>query len=257
MRIPKIFFLILLVVLFSLSCEKIKTDDKKIQQKTVVVLFDLSGSTKDFRSVSFETFKKILSGVTHGDVIVATKITESSIVEPEIPVKEPFPEFVALDKTGRPTDNNFLIKQAKQEVDNKLANKKDEILKIVKDFLFAGNARKTDIMSSLHVAERIFKNYAHDKAILVIFSDMIEDSDVYNFENENLTQKRIEEIIKKEGIRHGMPELSGVKVYVVSAGKLSTDRFFAIQNFWLRYFKECGANLSKENYGSSLLNFNE
>lgn len=257
MRILKIFLLIVLVFLFSLSCEKIKTEGKKTQQKTVVVLFDLSGSTKDFRNVSFETFKKILSGTTHGDVIVAAKITESSIVEPEIPVKEPFPEFVALDKTGRPTDNEFLIRQAKQEADKKLANKKDELLKIVKEFLFTGNARKTDIMSSLHVADRVFKNYVRDKAILVILSDMIENADAYNFGNEKLTQKRIEEIIKKEKARNGMPELTGVKIYVVSAGKLSADRFFAIQNFWLRYFKECGANLSKENYGSALLNFNE
>ncbi len=57
---------------------------------------------------------------------------------------------------------------------------------------------KTDILSSLHVAERVFKQYKNKKNILVIFSDMIEESDDYNFKNVQKTKKRIEEIIRKE-----------------------------------------------------------
>jgi hypothetical protein len=44
---------------------------------------------------------------------------------------------------------------------------------------------------------------------------------------------------------------------VIGAKAPSREKYHTIQNFWLRYFKECGANLSKENYGSALLSFNE
>jgi hypothetical protein len=257
MRIFKLFFLILLVFLFSFSCEKIKTEDKKLQQKTVVVLFDLSGSTKELRNIYLNSFKKILSSITHGDVIVAAKITDSSITEPEIPVKEEFPEFIPRDKMGNPTDNEFLIRKAKKEADVKLANKKDEIVKTIKNFLFRVSTKKTDIMSSLHIAERIFKTYNGDKSILVIMSDMVEESDVYNFKKEKLIQRRIQEIINNEKTKNRLPDLHNVKVYVVAAGAPSAEEYFFIQNFWLKYFKECGANLAKENYGSALIQFDE
>lgn len=235
-------FLFITLILIT-SCEKIYTENKKVPRKTVIFLFDLSASTKEFRNISFETFKKILSTITYGDTIVAAKITEASIVEPDIPIKEHIKEFVPT------SDNDIIIKKQKMDADNKLASKKEEILKIANDLLSSGNSKKTDIMSSLHLAERIFKSYKSDKSILIILSDMIEDSKDYNFERENLTAKRIEDIIKNEKSKRGLPDLSGVKVYIITAGRLSSDRYFSIQNFWLRFFKECGANLTKENYG--------
>jgi len=33
----------------------------------------------------------------------------------------------------------------------------------------------------------------------------------------------------------------------------STEQLHAIQNFWLRYFRECGADLSREHYGPTLI----
>ncbi|NOZ70000.1 MAG: hypothetical protein GXP46_12340 [Deferribacteres bacterium] len=230
--------------------------EEKKTSKTVVVLFDLTGSTKKYRSIAFDSFKRVLSSIGHGDVIVAAKITESSITEPEIPLQETFPEFIPLDRMGRPTDNEFLKRAAKEKADNELVDRKKKILEEIRGVFFAGDAKKTDIISSLHVAARIFKAYRRDKSILVILSDMIEDSSVYNFEKENLTEKRIEEIIRKERHRKRIPDLRGVTVYIVPAGDLNTKRYFSVQDFWLSYFKECGASLSKENYGP-LLVFNE
>ncbi len=115
----------------------------------------------------------------------------------------------------------------------------------------------TDILSSLHIAERVFKNYKRDKNILIIMSDMIEESKDYNFARKNLNKKRTGEIIAKEKGANRIPDLKNVRVYVTGATAENRDKFFSIQNFWLRYFEECGANLSKERYGSALLNFNE
>ncbi|RMD59824.1 MAG: hypothetical protein D6828_00965, partial [Nitrospirae bacterium] len=254
MRYLKLSFLILLILIFTLSCEKVEkiVNKEKKPTKTVAVLIDLSGSTKNFRKDAFRTFKKILSSIDHGDVIVVAKITESSISEPEIPIEEAFPEFVPRDNAGNPTDNPFLVKKAKKEADKELAEKKKRILKKLEGFLFSVNAVRTDIMSSLHVASRIFSNYPRDKAILVIISDMIENSGAYNFDRMRLTEKRIEEIINTEKAKNRMPELYGVKVYVVCGGNVTTRKYFNVQQFWMRYFKECGAELSEKNYGSTL-----
>ncbi|MGQ9569611.1 MAG: hypothetical protein ACUVUQ_01975, partial [Thermodesulfovibrionales bacterium] len=235
---------------------------KKLSRKTVVVLCDLSESTRNVRGIYLESFKKAISPIGHGDVFVVAKITDSSITEPEIPIEEAHPEFVAKDKMGNPTDNPILVKNAKKEADERLQKRKEELIETAKNLLLGerDKGRKimhTDIMSSLHIAERIIKNYRRDKPVLVILSDMVEDSSEYNFEREKLTDKRIEQIVQNEKKKNRIPDLNGVKVYIVAAGVRSSKRFFAIQNFWLRYFKECGANLSKENYGSVLLSFNE
>ncbi|MBE0427711.1 MAG: hypothetical protein IBX72_13845 [Nitrospirae bacterium] len=252
---------IFLIAINLISCDKSRPEKKRHPNKTVVVLCDLSESTRNLRANYIHSFKTILSSIGHGDVIVVAKITDASVVEPEIPINEAFPEFVPRDQMGNRTDNPILVQSAKEDANKKLEQKKEELIKIIQYILFAKGDHKrimhTDIMSSLHVAERIFRNYKRDKFILVMLSDMIEDSSEYNFEKENLNDRRIEEIIKSEKAKNKIPALKDVKVYVVAAGAGGSTRFFAIQNFWLRYFKECGANLSKENYGSALLSFDE
>lgn len=159
---------------------------------------------------------------------------------------------------GNPTDNPILVKRAKKEADKDPERKKERFIKTVRALLFSKKkAMHTDIMSSLNLAEKIFRTFQRDKSILVIFSDMIEDSSRYNFEREKLTDKRIEEIIREEKIKNRMPYLKDVEVYVVAAASIDPNKFFTIQKFWLRYFKECGADISKENYTNTLLKLNE
>jgi len=110
--------------------------------------------------------------------------------------------------------------------------------------------QRTDILSSLHIAERIFKTYNKERNILVIMSDMIEDSKSYNFEKERLTEKRIAEIIAKEKKAKRMPNLTNVDVYAIrNATNLSPEIVAGIESFWLQYFKECGARIDKAHYG--------
>ncbi len=262
MRIHSIAILLLLILIAN-SCDMLKKEESKnMPSKTVVVLCDLTESTRNFHSAYLENLKTILSTIRHGDVIVAAKITNSSIAELEIPIKDEIQKFIPVDKMGNPTDNPILVKSSKKEADDKLSKQKELIIDKLNNMFSANNDLKrkilnTDIMSSLHVAEKIFKSYKREELVLVMLSDMIEDSTEYDFEKENLIDKRAEEIIKKEKTRNRIPDLQGVKVYVVAAGTKESNRFFAIQNFWLRYFKECGADLTKERYGSALLNFNE
>jgi len=245
---------------------------KKGVTKTVVLLCDLSESTKHVRNFYLDSFKTVLSSISHGDVLVMAKITEASITEPSIPIKKEFPPFVAKDKMGNPTDNPVIVRRLKEEADKNLEETKSELLKIATTLVRGSEPPigdrpevkepskrilRTDIFSSLHVAAGLFKEYKRDKSILVVLSDMIEESSDYDFKKEHLTERRIEAIIRKEKAADRLPDLRGVKVYVVCAGVTTKDMFFALQRFWLRYFKECGADLKKERYASALAAFNE
>lgn len=77
----------------SISCEKLKLKHKAIPRKTVVVLIDLSGSTRNLRNMYLDNFRTVLSTITHGDAIAVARITESSITEPEIPKKRNCPNL--------------------------------------------------------------------------------------------------------------------------------------------------------------------
>jgi lysophospholipase L1-like esterase len=98
--------------------------------------------------------------------------------------------------------------------------------------------------------------------VLVIFSDRVEESEHYNFTRENLTEARIKKIISQNRSRGLLPDLAGVKVYVVGASagayeKMRSGRMAAIRDFWLAYFKACGAELTRERYGGALLGWRE
>lgn len=223
--------------------------------KVVVSLLDLSESTNkpEIRSKYSEAFQLILFKITHGDALIVGLITEKSVTELDIPIREQFPKF-------SPKHDTRIYIEAEAQVANEELEKKKKSIKARADSILNDKSKKilkTDILSSLVVAERIFSNYLLPKKVLVIMSDMIEDSADYNFEIEKLSDKRINEIIEKEKARARIPNLNGAKVYVIGASARTLDQYYFIQNFWLRYFKECGADLSKENYGSALLAFKE
>lgn len=244
----KIIQYIILVFVVSMILSFFACSDKQ-QSKVVIVLFDISDSTKkeQIRKQYLEDFKTILDKINPGDVLVYDRITESSIVK-SIPTAEEFEKLSFLE--SGPLKSKVLKKQH--------AEKKNIIINDVEKMLLKQNkVPYTDILTSLLIAEKVFKSYKKDKSILVIMSDMIEDSKDYNFSKDSLTEKQIEEIISIEKKKRGFPNLTNVKIYITGARADTSDRFFAIQKFWLRYFKECGADLSKENYGSKLLSFNE
>lgn len=232
------------------SCKK--KEPPKEQSKTVAVLVDNSESAKNARQDYTDLFNKILLKIGPGDHLFVWKITELSEMEcrPLIDENFPCPETAA---------NEFYQKQENVRTKKAIEEKTKQIKGKIEDFLSLREqlSMRTAILGSLQVAEMVFKTDKKDKLVLIILSDMIEDSSEYNFEKDVLTKKRIDEIVAAQKTRGRLPGLNGVKVYVVGAKSNNREQFYNIQNFWLRYFKECGADLSKENYGSALLNFNE
>jgi hypothetical protein len=188
-----------------------------------------------------------------GDAIEAALITEKSVSELNLSIEYEFPVI------NSKTNTEIFKRKAKELSDSILNVKRDSILTVGDSILFKPKRKIlfTEIMSSLQVAERVFKNFPQPRKILVIFSDMIEDSRFYNFERENLSSQRINQMINREKKGNFLPNLSGVKIYVAGAIAKDTERYNRIKNFWFEYFKNCNANLESQNYGAALIKFDE
>ncbi len=245
------FLILFCSFMFFTSCNSNKISEPTT--KVICVLFDLSETTNtpEIRRTYLDKFKLILSKMNHGDAIEAALITERSVSELNLPIEHSFPLF-------SPTvDTDLMIKAQKRIADSLLQVQKDSLLKVADSVLFNPPRRilRTEILSSLQVAERMLSSFPQQKKILVIFSDMIEESRTANFAREDLSDAQIKSIIKRLKQSGPLPGLKNVKIYVAGAAHPNTDKYNQIRNFWFAYFKETGANLV--HYGAALIRFDE
>lgn len=218
-------------------------------QRVTVVLFDLSGSTGAgaIRDQYIKDFTKVLDAVAAGGIIAADIIDDNPLAHSSYPINESFDRYDPL-------------KENKLDYDRRIRAQRDAVVKAAEAIVRKrpSGRRGTSVLDGLQLAERVFETFEGDRNLLVVFSDMIEQSRRYNFAGENLTAARIGQIIARERSAERLPDLRGVDVCVVGAGAsqsggLSTEKILAIREFWLEYFKAAGASLPKERYGSALL----
>ncbi|MGH9442926.1 MAG: hypothetical protein ACRD16_11695, partial [Thermoanaerobaculia bacterium] len=118
----------------------------------------------------------------------------------------------------------------------------------------ANPSRRTDILDSLNVAQQVFSSDKREK-VLILFSDMIEDSDPYNFERERIDTRRIDKIIQERRKSGEVPDLSGVRIFVVGADARTERKAEEIEKFWTQYFRESKATFDPANYAHSLIGY--
>lgn len=236
-----------------LGCNKAEKTPM-VPGKVVCVLFDLSGTTNkpEIRKAYIDDFKIITERLTHGDAIVVALITEFSAGELRLLFQHQFPPFEpGQDKT------DMQIKAYTTTLETAMQHVKDSLRAIADSVLMDSSRRimRTDIMTSLQVAERVLNSSPQPRKILVILSDMVEDSDSYNFEREDLTESRIRAIIEREKRLRRVPNLAQVRVYCIGAFARNAARYERIKAFWSEYFTACGAVVT--DYGAALVSFNE
>lgn len=236
----------ILVNLFIYGCYE---NDKKV----LLFLIDNSISTKDsvIRNNYYEDFKKIITTAKGGDRIVVDFITSNSYASSNLPINVKLPVYDLFSKN-------------RIEFDSTLTNSKHKILEDAKEFFFLATSSKTDIIGSLKIAEKVLNsttNNGYEKKILVIFSDMILDDGNYNFEKIRLDSMLISNIIDKEKQKNKLPQLNGIKIWMIGAasennGKsLDIERIAMIEEFWKSYFRECSALVSNDSYSPKLIDF--
>ncbi len=239
----------LLVPLLCLGLFAAGCGGKSMPSRVTVVLFHVTGSTYtgNVRLQYVTDFAKVLGSVTDGGTIVADIIDDNPLAHSSYPIRESFDRFNPL-------------KENKLDHERRVREQRDAAIKKAEAIVRRPPSGRLghSILDAMQLAERAFAALPGDQKLLVIFSDMIEQSRRYDFTGENLTAARIDAIIDRERSAGRVPDLQDVEVCVVGAGAspsggLPPEKLFSIQAFWLKYFEAAGANLPKERYGSALL----
>jgi hypothetical protein len=244
----KILLVTILINLVLLSSVQGKSDafwkfgkDEK-EPRVIAVFVDMSGSTNQARRTVYQNaFEKIYQNLQQGDRIIVGTITGRSyidfkpVVDAEIPKQSIWVNRISFKQNLAKTK-----KDIKEEVKNLLSQKH--------------GTPRTEIINSLNIADKIFHNEKRQK-ILILLSDMVQDSKEYNFDKVKVTDRYISQIIEVRQKQNLIPKLNNVKVYVAGASAADSKKFRAIERFWSKYFAVCGANFSSHRYGHSLIEF--
>lgn len=221
--------------------------------KLLYILVDVSDSTTtEARNSYAEILKYILDektgddrgGFINGsDRIVIEAIRDKSALRATYGIREVFPVFSPF------TENRLKYLKTFQELRARVKTKSQALLGLK-------GIKTTEIMSALMPAQQIFDAYPeYSRKILLILSDMLEESPNYNFAKRPPQANDINRIIANEKKNGRLPRLAGVKVYIAGAAGPSTGHMQKVKAFWLSYFKACGAQLADCNYGAGLARF--
>ncbi len=210
--------------------------------RAIVVFVDMSGSTnKARRTVYRNAFDKIYKNLREEDRIVVGTITSHSYIDFKPAVDVDIPKQTIWDNRLQYEQKLAKIKKSVKDAVNRLLSRKK-------------GTPYTEILNSLNVADTILHKEKRKK-ILVILSDMIQDSKQYKFERYKISNKYIANVIRNQKRQNLIPNLGDVKVYVAGASAPNSKKFRDIQKFWARYFTESKADFSTHRYGHSLLEF--
>jgi len=246
---PKVLGLIVLGLFLSLTHMDrtaeafLKPGNGEGEPRIIVVLVDMSGSTNLARRTIYkEGFEKIFQDLGQGDRIMVGTITGRSyidfqpVVDVEIPRKSLWLNRIRFERN--------------------LTDTKESVRTAVED-LFARRkgTPRTEILNSLNIADTIFHGDKRRHRILVLFSDMIQDSREYNFSRVEVTDAYVGKVIRYREKHNMIPNLANVKVYVAGASGADPNKFRSVERFWARYFEKTGAAFSPHRYGHSLISF--
>ena len=213
------------------------------EPRVIIILVDMSASANQARrTVCKDAFAKIYQSLRQGDRVVVGTITSRSYIDFKPTVDEEIPKKTIWD-------NRLQFERNLADTKEKIRRETDKLLAREK------GTQLTEILDSLNIADTIFHDEKEHRKILVILSDMIEDSKECNFDRDKITDEYINKVISDRQKNNLMPNFTGVKVYVAGASAADSDKFRAIETFWTRYLTESGADFSPHRYGHSLISF--
>ena len=220
-----------------------KSENSPQNPRVMIILVDMSDSANQARrTVCKEAFEKIYQNLRQGDRVVVGTITSRSYIEFKPTVDEEIPKKTIWDNRLQFERNLTNTKEKIRGETNKLLSRERGTL-------------LTEILDSLNIADTIFHDEKERQKILILLSDMIEDSKEYNFDKDKITEEYINNVISHRQRNSLMPNFTGVKVYVAGASATDSNKFRAVQTFWARYLTKSGADFSPHRYGHSLINF--
>jgi len=215
----------------------------------IVVLFDVSQSTRDVRDRYVEAFDRVLAyAAEHRGHVVADVIDDNPLAHSTYPID------VTFDGCSLLAENPLTCEA---EATATIADATLTARAVIEGH--AGDAG-TDILGGLRLAERVVASYPEAVTTsLVVLSDMVARSSQLGL-NRAFTEARIDGTVAELQAQGLVPDLGDVGVYVVGAGvgsggDLPGATLVAIQRFWEALFAAAGAELRPERYGAALVRF--
>jgi hypothetical protein len=151
-------------------------------------------------------------------------------------------------------DRSIALKNVRLEDENAVRHAK---VALSEDFArIRGEAAKpqnaTLILDAISASAQLFTQARanNQDLTLLVLSDMVEESTVANFARvppDDASSRRIIEVRRSQGL---LPDLHGVKTFVVGASGKNAEQMMRIQRFWGAYFAACNASL--QDYGRTV-----
>jgi hypothetical protein len=124
------------------------------------------------------------------------------------------------------------------------------------------HARGTDVLRAMELAGRVFARPSlapgPGSKYLIVCSDMMNSIPPFNFYQLGLSDRQVSRLIDQLKATGWLPQLAGVRVYVVGAGgstsgKITAAKNQSVESLWTRYFRAAGAELMS--YAATLPSF--
>jgi hypothetical protein len=103
----------------------------------------------------------------------------------------------------------------------------------------------TDILSTLHDIASDVRAFPQHRAVVVLFSDMLQATDEINMEG--MLKPPADDWVAKRKAEGRLPDLRGACIVVVGA-RTDTAEGQRVKKFWQDYFQATGATLLDHNY---------
>lgn len=207
----------------------------------VAVLVDISGSATGLHQRYDSDFQRVLAALKGNERLVTFTIEANSSVSP-----------MAFDMTFETSHGNDYTRQVALKRQAKDASERFTGMLQTQRPSRPGSAIIDGIR---HASDLLTKLPAEQEKVVVILSDMIEQSEVADFSG--LTPADGAALVARLKQEGKLPALAGARVYVAgitdASGALPSSRVQAIRAFWESFFEAAGARL--EWYGPSLTEF--
>lgn len=209
--------------------------------KAVVILVDRSLSAGADRELYARAMDRVQQDLQPGDRIIGAWITESSAedfrdyLDSELPA--PFPPMGALDIASK-------YKRDKEQWDVQMAESLAHVRRGIATLMEQpSRSGKSKIFESLRVVGQILASERRPRKIVILLSDMVEDSETADFEHARLDKAFVEKMVAQQRENGTLPNLQGVTVFAAGVRGSPVDRAAAIEQFWRGYFEAAGANV--------------
>ena len=222
-----------------LGCRADHRGDRS-SQRQILIMVDFSISAKADQPAYKSYISQIISVVLPDTRVVLGKIVDNTEAT-FIPIAdERFPKYNML------TGNKIVYEEQKEAAVKILLARFDSVAQ------YTNYSKRTDIISSLRIAENLFRD-SHGRKMIIFLSDMIEDTPAIHLETAAITDDYIRTTIERLRKQELIPDLQSYTIYVAGATARDNERYRAIQRFWEEVFRTAGATLKA--YSRSLIDF--